>query len=61
MRLQEGVRARDELALSSYQYGTLQYARGLHDDARALCATSLQLCRKLYKESNNQVSCSEGA
>lgn len=46
----------EEMALTTYQYGTLQYVRGLHARAEELCSSSLALSRRLYlKDSSSQV------
>lgn len=58
VRLQEVVLPNsEELALSLYQYATLQYTRGLVKQGKALCQSSLDLSRLLHKkESNSQVN-----
>ena len=58
IKLQEEVcPASDELALTTYQYGTLEYVRGDHVKAMGLCGDSLALALALYKkESHSQVA-----
>lgn len=56
-RLQEQIcPASEETALTKYQHGTLEYARGRLSQAFLLCQDSLELARRLYKkESHSQV------
>lgn len=58
VKLQEAVLPQSaEMALSLYQYATLQYTRGLIDHGEDLCTSSLELCRQLHKkDSNSHVS-----
>lgn len=47
----------EEMALSLYQYATLQYTRGLLSHAQELCLDSLTLARRLHKkDSSSHVS-----
>ena len=47
----------EEMALSLYQYATLQYTRGLLAHGLELCMDSLDLARRLHKkDSNSHVS-----
>ena len=51
----------EEMALSLYQFATLQYTRGLLSHAEELCLDSLDLARKFHKkDSSSHVSPSEG-
>lgn len=51
VKLQEAVLPTSpEMALSLYQYATLQYTRGLLEHGEELCSASLDLCRQLHKK-----------
>lgn len=55
IRLRNGVDpGSEDLSLLLYQFATLQYTRGLYDEAEALTQFSLDIARSVYKHDENQ-------